>query len=76
MNRENLKLCRDSMPDGVNLVSVARMVNMVWKSICRRSWFIWRLKGNFIIILCRIISGYNSYFMSRDTSCYMMDIYY
>ena len=31
---------------GVNLVSVARMVNMGWKSIYRRSWFIWKLKAD------------------------------
>ena len=41
-----LRRCRDSMPDGVNLVSVARMVNMGWKSIYRRSWFIWKLKAD------------------------------
>ena len=35
-----------SMPDGVNLVSAARMVNMGWKSIYRRSWFIWKLKAD------------------------------
>ena len=35
----------------VNLVSAARMVNMGWKSIYRRSWFIWKLKSDLYAFL-------------------------
>lgn len=51
VNRENFEAMQGFHADGVNLVSAARMVNMGWKSIYRRSWFIWKLKSDLYAFL-------------------------
>jgi len=41
------------------------MVNMGWKSIYRRSWFIWKLRSDFIIL--KMEYGFMNWILKEKT---------